>query len=175
MENLLLPPLLQCPWSHCRMAAQVLPSLPCSFAGGIAIVALNLMRPVLEPSHGLTKWLLAKTWLTDSYSSSEDWRCLQSPTPLLAVRVDRQMVAILWSCVPRGQRWASPCWNGQDLMAGVDDGICHGAGCSSGGRSNAFQLKVVRQRYFKYIGLKKMLVSSAGADWQLIYFFNLKP
>lgn len=49
--------------------------------------------------------------------------------------------------------------NGQGLVPGVV-----AARGLSGGCSDAFQLKLVRQRHFKYIGLTKMALSFAGAD-----------
>lgn len=78
-------------------------------------------------------------------------------------------MAGLWPCVPRASAWGTPRAGGNAQLlpaqrAGSPAGGCRGAGALGGGRSDAFQLKLVRQRYFKYIGLRKMVVSFAGAD-----------
>lgn len=49
-------------------------------------------------------------------------------------------------------------------MLGVGAVLLVAARGLSGGRGDAFQLRLARQRSFKCIGLTKMVVSFAGAD-----------
>lgn len=53
------------------MAAQILPSVHLLVDLGYCLTYIYMVESTLERSHGLVKWLLAKTWLTKSCSSSK--------------------------------------------------------------------------------------------------------
>lgn len=57
-----------------------------------------------------------------------------------------------------------PDLTGQGLVPAVGAVLLVAVRGLSGGHGDAFQLRLVRQRYFKCIGLTKMVVSFAGAD-----------
>lgn len=135
---------------------------------------MYVVEPTLERSHGLTKRLLARTRLTNGCSSSRVGKVSSKSHPT-APNEDGQadggrFVALCPQSICMGEPRAgarlsfSPSRNGQGLVPGVDAVVLVAARGLSGGRSDAFQLKLVRQRYFKYIGLTKMVVSFAGAD-----------
>lgn len=113
MENLLLPLFLCCPQGHQGTAAQVLPSLLCSFAGGLGMLPYIYMgEPTLECCHGLTKWLLAKMWLTNVCMSPKGGKVPSKSHPTS----------------PNEGGWT----DGGRFVALCPQGICMGEPCAGG-------------------------------------------